>query len=75
VTTISLYVCAPAGQNSDGTCTTGQGAWENVVLAEPFDVSQLNTTEIGLAYGAGFTVMSGLLLIAWSFRAVIKPLD
>lgn len=72
MSTLSLFVCAPAGQNSDGSCASGQGSWQSVTVNEPFDPASLNAEELTGAFGVGFTTMATLLLIIWAARTILK---
>lgn len=64
------------GANGQDTprCDTGKGSWQEVALAETFDPAYLDTTELGAALGAGFTVMATGLCIAWAARQVIRAI-
>jgi hypothetical protein len=78
--TVSIFVCPGANQSTStvtlstsnyGTCTQGQGRWQNVVIAEPFDPSLLNGAELAGAFGVGFTMFATGLVIVWAARMVI----
>jgi hypothetical protein len=71
VSTLSLFVCAPAGQNSDGSCASGQGSWQNVVIADAFDPMALSGDELSGAFGAGFVVLATGLVIAWAAKQIV----
>lgn len=81
--TVSVFVCPGAAQHlrtvtlsteQYATCNSGQGAWTSVQLQEPFDPATLNSSELGAAFGAGFTVMGTALAITWAARQLISAL-
>lgn len=76
--TLSVYVCPGANQTVDangaGACTAGQGAWQSVTLAEPFDPSMLNSSELAGAFGAGFVVMATGLVMVWAAKQVMRAI-
>lgn len=79
--TVTLFVC-PSGAThvrtvalaSDqyATCDNGQGSWQQVVIAEPFDPATLSQPELAGAFSAGFIVMATGLVIVWSARQIIR---
>lgn len=75
MSTLSLFVCSPAGQNSDGTCASGQGSWQNVVIADAFDPMALSAEELSGAFGAGFLVLGTGLVIAWAAKQIVKAIQ
>jgi hypothetical protein len=83
MSTVSVFTC-PSGQQSvtaeslssaqHGSCASGQGAWIQVVVADPFDPAALSSSELGNAYAAGFVVMATGLVIALGARKVIEAI-
>lgn len=72
--TVSTFTCPPAAQLADGDCVSGQGSWHQVQLMEPWDVSQLNSSELASAMAAGFTVMGILLASIWAGKTLLKAI-
>lgn len=81
--TVSVWTCPGGAQevrtvalSSDQypTCDSGQGQWQSVVLAEPFDPSSLNADDLGAAFAAGFIVMGTGLVIVWCARYVLQAI-
>ena len=81
--TVAVFVCPGAAQYRDnlplsthqvGSCASGQGSWQSVTLAEPFDPATLNSAELSGAFGAGFVVMGTGLAIAWAGRQIIQAI-
>lgn len=79
--TVSLMVCPPGAVtiSSDGTgeyavCAAGQGSVQQVVIAEPFDPSQLSLPELSSAHAAGFVVMGTGLCIVWAAKQVVRAI-
>lgn len=71
---VSVFVCPPPAQGADGACAAGQGAWQNVTLAEPFDPAALDSERLGDAYAAGFVVMGTGLAIIWAARKLLHAI-
>ena len=61
-----------ASGNDVAVCATGQLSYQNVVIAEPFDPSTLNSEELGGAFGAGFVVMGIGLCITWGAKHLLR---
>jgi len=72
--TLSLFVCAPAGQNADGSCVSGQGSWQSVSIQEAFDPSTLDSEELAGFFGASFTLMATLLLTVWAGKQILRAI-
>lgn len=66
----------PLGQSGTvATCSTASGGtkgWVALQYVEPFDPSQLDSAELGNAFGAGFLIMSTGLLASFGIRIIIK---
>ena len=81
--TVTVFVC-PDSQTQvtaigltgryAGTCSAGQGAWQSVELAEPWDPTTLNSSELAAAFGAGFIVLGTGLAIAWAARFFVSAI-
>lgn len=82
--TVTVFVC-PDSQTQvtqlgalstryAGTCSAGQGSWQSVTLAEPWDPTTLNSSELAAAFGAGFVVCGTGLAIAWAARFFITAI-
>lgn len=83
MTAATVFVCPPEHVRVEGvllagyerpTCDAGEGEWQTVLLAQPFDPSQLNSAELGGAFGAGFVVMGTGLAIAWAARMIVQSI-
>jgi hypothetical protein len=80
---VSVFVC-PGGNQTTATilvpsgrypvCTGGQGGWQQVELAEPFDPAMLSQSELAGAFSAGFIVMATGLVIVWSAKQVMRAI-
>lgn len=75
----TVFVCPPefvstvqSGATDLPACATGEGQWQTVLLAEPFDPSTLNSAELAGAFGAGFVVLGTGLAIAWAARILVS---
>ena len=77
--TVTVFVC-PQSQTQitavglsgryTGTCSNGQGAWQSVTIAEPFDPATIDPVVASEAFGAGFVLIATCLVIAWPIRAI-----
>lgn len=77
----TVFVCppefvttVPSGGTDLPACATGEGQWQTVLLAEPFDPATLNSAELAAAFGAGFVVLGTGLAIAWAARFFIAAI-
>lgn len=80
MTAATVFVCPPESVGIEKpilssierpTCAADEGQWQTVLLAEPFDPSQLQSSELAGAFGAGFLVMGTGLAIAWAARILV----
>ncbi len=76
---LSVFTCAGAAQSlvqvtaeaQAPACENGQGGWQQVVIAEPFDPAQLNTQELMEASSAGFVITGSALVFILVARFVL----
>lgn len=78
---VNVFTC-PAGQTQitvvglsgryTGTCSNGQGAWQSVTLAEPFDPATIDPAEAAMAFGAGFGLIVTGMLLSWPVRIIVR---
>lgn len=78
---VTVFVC-PAGSvgvtssligGADvPSCASGQGSWQSVLVAEPFDPAMLSQPELAGAFSAGFVLMGTGLVIVWAAKQVLR---
>ncbi|NKF24581.1 hypothetical protein [Solimonas marina] len=82
MTTVAMFVCPSSSlsvaQDGNGNefavCAQGEGAVQNVVVAEPFDPAELNSDELSQALAAGFVVMATGLAVVWAAKQVMRAI-
>lgn len=48
------------------------GGWSLVPVPEQFSIEQLNPVDLGMAFGAGFTLVSTILIFGIGVRAFLN---
>ncbi len=84
MTMVSVFVCPGASQtvatdssgNQYPACAAGQGSYQQVTIAEPWNPSQLDTTQLMAAGSAGFIIAGTGLAIMMCIAVVVRtPVD
>jgi hypothetical protein len=66
----TLY--CPGDISTEGGIPVCSSQWEVMPYTPPFDVSQLDPTTLGQAFGAGFTVVASALVVTIGIRALVN---
>lgn len=80
--TVTVFVCNGTTSTQSvalsgdqyGACQSGQGSWQQVLIETPFDPATLDSSELGSAFGAGFTVMGTGLVIVWAAKQIVRAI-
>jgi Na+-driven multidrug efflux pump len=72
----SYLICSGGtlAQNVDGSPVCTGGTWQFINYVPPFDVSQLDPTEISAAFAAGFSVVSVPIIFAVGVSSILNTI-
>ncbi|WJZ46455.1 ssDNA binding protein [Pseudomonas phage PMBT54] len=66
----ALY--CPGDLSSDGGVPVCSNPWEIQPVSLPFDPSQLDPAQLGVAFGAGFTLVTAFLVFGLGVRVLLN---
>lgn len=69
---MSATLYCPGTISTEGGTPVCSTQWEVALYTPPFDVSQLDPALLGQAFGAGFTMVTGVLLVIFGCRTLIN---
>lgn len=69
---MSDFVRCTGELKTEGGYPQCSGSWEAVQLQPPFDPSQLDPVTIAQAFGSGFMLIAGFMILSMGIRAVLN---
>ena len=69
---MSATLYCPAEISTEGGIPVCSTQWEVAQYTPPFDVSQLDPTLMGQAFGAGFMLIASVLVVTIGIRALVN---